>query len=151
MEANQKILTTIKNRTEARGQAADVEGLLAIIEAAEIGLQHARQTLNLVAPDHESQQREREESRMRREMAKAESSALYRAIMDQGGISLSSEDVREEYRSVPKSYRRKDGLPGDVVAEHLASNHPEFGITDENSLLQYFANRASRRQNERGK
>lgn len=143
MAPNEKILRAISNRAEARAQAADVDGLLAIIEACEQGLELARRNLAVIAPNYEAEQQEREERRLRSEMEKQERSNLYRAVMDCGGIALSSDDVREEYRAIPPSYRRRDGVGGDVVAEHLASNHPEFGITDENALLQYFVNRAA--------
>ena len=149
MQANEKILRTIQNRTEARGQAADVDGLLAVIAACEQGLEHARRTLAVVAPNHEAEAQKAVEAKMRRELEKAENSNLYQAIIAAGGVAVSSEDVREEYRAVPTSYRRRDGMPGDELAEHLATNHPEFGITDERSLIDYFSNRAARTRNAR--
>ena len=57
---------------------------------------HARATLKVILPrGHEAQQAEREHNRLRAEMERRERSNLYRAIMDIGGISLSSDDVRQ--------------------------------------------------------
>jgi hypothetical protein len=62
-------------------------------------------------------------------------SELYEAIMQAGGIST-RDDLREEYRQIPNTYKRKDGLRGDEMAEHLAVHYPHFNITDENSLIE---------------
>lgn len=164
MRPNSKILETITRRVEARSYARDADGLRAIIAAAEDGLQLARDALADLAPeavrseprtptDLDSKREETEQARYERkileEMEKQDASKLYGAIMAQGGIRVSTEDLREEYRNVPPSYRRPDGMPGDQMAEHLATHLPELGIQSENDLLAYFAERTTKARNRR--
>lgn len=56
--------------------------------------------------------------------------------MDAGGIATHADQLREEYRSIPNTYKRRDGLPGDEMAEYLAMYHPELGIETENDLIE---------------
>ena len=58
--------------------------------------------------------------------------------MDAGGIKT-SDDLREEYREIANTFKRRDGLPGDEMAEYLSVYHAEFGIQSENDLLDFFA------------
>ncbi len=153
-KANEKILTQVVNRTTARVSANDADGLLAIIAACEQGREIALQALASVAPEQTpesimAKQQERYEAHLKAEMEKSERSTLYQEIMDQGGIRPSSPDLAEEYRNIPNSYRRPDGLTGDVMAEHLASAMPELGITSENELLEYFSSRTINDRNRR--
>jgi hypothetical protein len=169
MRPNTKILETISRRVEARATAQDANGLRAIIAAAENGLQLAKDALAELEPDptpasvtehpkpspdvladkREEIEREKYEKRILEQMQRDDASKLYGAIMAQGGIRVSTEDLREEYRNIPKSYRRPDGLPGDQMAEHLATHLPELGITSENELLAYFSERTIRARNDR--
>lgn len=90
-----------------------------------------------------------EQARILRKLEEAAASDLYAEVMAQGGIRPSTPDLREEYRAVPPSYRRPDGMPGDQMAEHLQANRPELGVTDENSLLAFFESRRIRARNQR--
>lgn len=87
----------------------------------------------------ERRQRKMEE-KILREMEAADRAALTSAIMDQGGIQTRS-DLAEEYRAIPNTFKRKDGLPGDEMADYLAMYYPELGIESENDLLVYFSDR----------
>ena len=73
-------------------------------------------------------------------MEKQERSEVHTAITDAGGIQT-REELREEYREIPNTFIRRDGLPGDEMADYLKTYYPELGIESENDLLQYFANR----------
>lgn len=86
----------------------------------------------------EDQQRERYEERMLRAMEKAERSRLFSAIRDAGGLQTRA-DLREEYADIPNTYKRRDGLPGDEMADHLATYFPEFGIESERDLIDFLA------------
>lgn len=97
----------------------------------------------------EQAERERYERKIVAEMEKADTSKLYQAIKEQGGITPSCSDLREEYRNVPPCYRNPQGLFGDVMAEHLAAHLPELGIRSENDLLQFFADRSTQARNRR--
>lgn len=68
------------------------------------------------------------------EAEKADKSELYQVIMDEGGIST-RDDLREEYRLIPNTYKRKDGLRGDDMADVLSQVYPQFGIHSENDLI----------------
>jgi hypothetical protein len=87
--------------------------------------------------DEERRQRQYEE-RLIRQMEKAERSRLYAVIMEQGGIQT-RDDLREEYREIPNNFKRRDGMPGDEMADYLKTYYAEFGIETENDLLDYFA------------
>lgn len=187
MQPNARILETITNRTQARAQANDVDGLHAIITAAERGRQLAAEalaslgldlnntpdagaptsnTVNLpdapnpelasIAAEHDSDPpdteglaRKQYEQQAMRQYEDAAASDLYGEIMHLGGIKVSAEDVRKEYHAIPPAYRRPDGMPGDEMAEHLATHRPELGVTDENSLLAFFEARSRRAREER--
>lgn len=77
---------------------------------------------------------ERYEKRVLRQMERAERSRIRRIILDEDGIRT-RDDLREEYRSVPNVYKRKDGRSGDEMAQYLSEHHPEFGIEDERDLI----------------
>lgn len=81
----------------------------------------------------EDRKRERHEKRVLREEEKANLS-LYQAIIAEGGIRT-RDDLREEYRGIPNCYKRRDGLRGDEMADHLAAHRPEFGIRTERDLI----------------
>jgi hypothetical protein len=86
----------------------------------------------------EDLQRERMEAKLLRDMERADRAKLYKAIMDQGGLKSRAE-LREEYAGIPNTYKRKDGLAGDELADHLAICYPELGIESERDLIDYLA------------
>lgn len=83
--------------------------------------------------------RERYEERTLRDIDR-NTRSLHDIIMEQGGIKTNPA-LREEYRAIPNTYKRKDGLSGDEMADHLGRHHPEFGIETEGDLLDYFRDR----------
>ncbi len=86
----------------------------------------------------EDRERERYEERLIREQEKSERGRLYRAIMEQGGLRT-REDLREEYAGIPNTLKRRDGMAGDDLADHLARHHAEFGIESERDLIDFLA------------
>lgn len=100
-------------------------------------------------PDPEEIRKQRAEARIVAEMERADTSKLYAAILEQGGIRPSTADLAEEYRAIPPSYRRPDGMAGDEMAEHLSVHMPELGIRDERDLLAFFADRRRRAYHKR--
>lgn len=80
----------------------------------------------------EEERRRYEKSVLRQ--AEKITTSLYRAIIDAGGLQTNPA-LREEYRQIPNTFKRKDGLPGDVMAEYLSTHHPGFGVKDERSLI----------------
>lgn len=95
-------------------------------------------------PDPDPEEQDRYERRVRDEFISAETRDLFTFVIENGGIRPSTPDLREEYREIPKNYRRKDGMPGDEMAELLATHRPELRIESERDLLEFFA--ARRRQ-----
>lgn len=90
----------------------------------------------------EARAQARYEARLIREMEAAETSRLSSVIQEQGGIrSVATAGLQEEYRNIPNTFKRKDGLPGDLMAEYFATHYPEFGIETEADLLDFFADR----------
>ncbi|MDP8952137.1 MAG: hypothetical protein M3N18_07870 [Actinomycetota bacterium] len=90
----------------------------------------------------ERRQRKYEEAQVRA-MEKQETTTLYRAIMENGGIRTSDE-LREEYKNIPNTFIRKDGMAGDEMADMLASYYPELGIESESDLIDFFWERRTR-------
>ena len=86
----------------------------------------------------EEKQREKYEQRQIREQEKAERSRLYQNILEVGGLKTRDE-LREEYAGIPNTYKRRDGLPGDEMAEYLNTYYPEYGIETEDDLIQFLA------------
>ena len=86
----------------------------------------------------EDKQRERQESQLLKKMEREERSRLYSVFQEVGGLKTRA-DLKEEYRAIPNNLKRTDGLPGDEMAEYLATYYPEFGIESENDLLDFFA------------
>lgn len=86
----------------------------------------------------EDQRREREEAQVLKQMEKEERGKLHTIIRDAGGIKT-RDDLREEYRGIPNNFKRKDGMPGDEMAEYLGMYFPELGIESERDLIDYFA------------
>ena len=82
--------------------------------------------------------RGRLEAKLIADMEKADRQKVYRAIQDQGGLKTRP-DLREEYAGIPNTFKRKDGLPGDEMADHLATYYPELGIESERDLITYLA------------
>lgn len=93
----------------------------------------------------EQKAQEKMERQLLEQLEKADTKKLFGAIMEQGGIRPSSDDLAEEYRSIPKSYRRKDGMPGDQMADYLKTYYPELGVEDENDLLDFFYTRSMKK------
>lgn len=80
------------------------------------------------------------EAKILRDLERDERSNLHTAILDAGGIQTRA-DLREEYREIPNTFKRKDGMPGDEMADYLKTYYPELGIEDENDLLDFFLRR----------
>ncbi|MDP9439270.1 MAG: hypothetical protein M3P49_11070 [Actinomycetota bacterium] len=87
----------------------------------------------------ERKQKRNEERRLRA-WKKAERSRMYAIIRAEGKIKP-TRDLKEEYREVSSSLKRQDGRPGDVMASLLATEHPEFGVRDEASLIDVLSRR----------
>lgn len=86
----------------------------------------------------EDKEREKHEAKVLREMEYNERGRLHDIVLAEGGIRT-SDALREEYRQIPNTYKRRDGMAGDDMAAILAESHPEFGIESENDLLDFFA------------
>lgn len=153
---NAKLTEAANRRIEARFAANDAAGVESIYLAAMQAAESAAAAYRLLtgeslgspqgpADDAEAEEEQRFHERARREFEAAETSALYSEVMALGGIRPSSANLAEEYRNVPPCYRRPDGMPGDEMAEHLATNRPEFGIGSESELLEFFAARRFKR------
>jgi hypothetical protein len=96
-------------------------------------------------PD-EAAEVEQYEARVKAADVSAETSDLFRYVIDNGGIRPSSDDLGEEYREIPNAYRRCDGLRGDEMADQHASDRLGLGIRSERDLLEFFATRHHRAQ-----
>jgi hypothetical protein len=89
----------------------------------------------------EAEQEEQErayQARITGRRDKEERSDFYQTIRALGGIKTHDDELREEYRAIPNAYKSKNGLAGDVIASMLAQHHPQFGVTDERSLMDTF-------------
>jgi len=86
----------------------------------------------------EEKQQERYEAKLLRDMEKAARSAVRTAVLDAGGLKT-RDDLREEYSEIPNTYKRRDGMPGDEMAEYLSMYYPEYGIEDERDLIDFLA------------
>lgn len=86
----------------------------------------------------EERQRQRYEEKLIRQQEKAERSRLRNVILDQGGLQT-RDDLREEYAGIPNTLKRRDGLPGDQMADYLKTYYAEFGIEDERDLIDFLA------------
>lgn len=86
-----------------------------------------------------SQQQKREE-KMIRDMEKAERSRTFKAVMDNGGLKT-NDALREEYAGIPNTYKRRDGMAGDEMAEMFSMYYPELGIESERDLIDFLVGR----------
>ncbi len=86
----------------------------------------------------EQLQQERMERQIIARMEKADRARVYAAIQEQGGLKT-NDSLREEYAGIPNTFKRKDGLAGDEMADHLATYYPELDIRDERDLIDYLA------------
>jgi hypothetical protein len=86
----------------------------------------------------EAQEQRRYEEKLLRDAEKADRSKLHGAIIDAGGLKT-RDALREEYREIPNTFKRRDGLAGDEMAEYLGMYYPELGIEDERDLIDYLA------------
>ncbi len=86
----------------------------------------------------EDKRRERYEAKLLRDAEKAERSRLYETILDAGGLKTRDE-LREEYSEIPNTFKRRDGMPGDELAEYLSAYYPEYGIETERDLIDFLA------------
>lgn len=86
----------------------------------------------------EDAEREKYEARLLRDLEKAERGRVYSAVIEAGGLQT-RDDLREEYSEIPNTFKRRDGLPGDEMAEYLSMYYPEFGIEDERDLIDFLA------------
>lgn len=96
--------------------------------------------LDFDEPPKKKDPEEEYQNRVMRQMETQERGDLNRAIMEAGGIQT-SDTLREEYQAIPDTFKRRDGLSGDVMADYLFNHHPELGIETEDDLIQYFADR----------
>ena len=88
--------------------------------------------------DPEEAEQRKYEEKLLRDMEKADRQRLRGAVLEAGGLQT-RDDLREEYREIPNTYKRKNGLPGDEMAEYLATYFPEFGVQDERDLIDYLS------------
>lgn len=86
----------------------------------------------------EERQRQRYEEKLVRQQEKAERSRLRNIVLDAGGLQT-RDDLREEYRGIPNTLKRRDGLAGDEMADYLKTYYAEFGIEDERDLIDFLA------------
>ena len=86
----------------------------------------------------EDLQRERMEAQLIRQMEKADRQKVYQAIQEQGGLKTNAA-LQEEYSGIPNTFKRKGGMGGDEMADHLATYYPELGIQTERDLIDYLA------------
>lgn len=80
----------------------------------------------------------RYEARLLKQAAKAERSRLHSIILEAGGLKTNNA-LREEYSGIPNTFKRRDGLLGDEVADYLNTYYQEFGIQNERDLIDYLA------------
>lgn len=86
----------------------------------------------------EERQQEKYEAKILRDLEKAERSRAYAIVQEAGGLRT-RDDLREEYSEIPNTYKRRDGTPGDEMAEYFKTYYPEFGIEDERDLIDFLA------------
>lgn len=86
------------------------------------------------APTKSAQQKR--EDKIIADMEKAERSRTFKAVQEFGGLKT-NDDLREEYAGIPNTYKRKDGMAGDDMADHLAQFYPELGIESERDLIDF--------------
>lgn len=85
---------------------------------------------------------EKWQARELRGAATADPSVFDIVVKEAGGLKAhGGDDLREEYSEVPPVFRRKDGLPGDELADYLATHHPGLGVRDERGLLELLKRR----------
>ncbi len=78
----------------------------------------------------------------RNKLIQDETTELYQAIMANGGIKTREDDsLRTDYQRIPNTFKRRDGIPGDDMANLVASEFPHLGIYDENSLIEVLNSR----------
>lgn len=82
--------------------------------------------------------RERYELRQMRALEKQERSRVHSIVMEAGGLRT-RDDLREEYSEIPNTFKRRDGLPGDEMADYFKEYYPELGIEDERDLIDFLA------------
>lgn len=98
-------------------------------------------------PDPKDQRRapnpaERDAEKARAAYVSQETRDLFAYVMTYGGIRPSTDDLAAEYaENVPPSYRRRDGMRGDELADQIRRDRPEYRIENENDLLEYFGAR----------
>ncbi len=84
----------------------------------------------------EDEEREKYEAKLIKELKKAERGRLHDIIHEAGGLQT-RDDLRNEYSEISNTLKRKDGTPGDEMAEYLATYYPEFGVGDERDLIDF--------------
>lgn len=72
------------------------------------------------------------------DLEKAERSRLHGIVMEAGGLKT-RDDLREEYAGISNTFKRRDGMDGDEMADYFATYYPEFGIEDERDLIDFLA------------
>ncbi len=91
-------------------------------------------------PTREEKWNQRYETTVMNQMEAMERGDLFDVIMEAGGIQT-RDALREEYRGIPNTFKRRDGLPGDEMAEYLATYYPELGVQDERDLIDMLSGR----------
>jgi hypothetical protein len=86
----------------------------------------------------EDKEQARYEARQLAALEKAERSRVYGIVQEAGGLKT-RDDLREEYAEIPNTFKRKDGIDGDEMADYLKTYYPEFGIEDERDLVDFLA------------
>lgn len=97
--------------------------------------------LEALAEDYDDEKIARWQARELREAMAPEPSIRDIVVDEAGGLRAhKDDDLREEYSEVPLTYKRKEGLPGDELADYLATNHRELGVRDERGLYELLKN-----------
>lgn len=138
--AGERTLREVEAFLEAAARAAGAkhcDAHLLVICSADPEIRDAAERALAGGGDEASdEEREKEdEARLIRHLEKEERSRLYRAVMEFGGLKTRGSELREEYRAIPNVYKRKEGLPGDEMADLLATHYPDLCIRDERGLI----------------
>lgn len=63
-------------------------------------------------------------------------------VLEMGGLKATG-GLKEEHAEIPNAYKRRDGLPGDEMAEQLAQQYPQLGIRSERDLIEFLKKKAA--------
>lgn len=100
------------------------------------------EALKALAEDYDDEKAARWQARELREAEASEPSVFDIVVTEAGGLKAhDDDDLRGEYSEIPPVFRRKDGLPGDELADYLAAHHPGLGVRDERDLIELLKRR----------